>query len=786
MKAQSEFRLLPQMVKWFSPRLLIQAGFRDSVARLFGQYADQRTIQHLEDRIPNSDAARRQFVERYDYSGATNSSEPFWVDYASDLGDGFDSTYAIAYLLAADELRGDKRTRRIRAVKNLPQHERLKSGRVLVFGGDQVYPWPSREEYVRRMLTPYRYALPEIIQSDLNRDIEKNSNNSAPQSSSNRSEHQHGSEPGGENRQKQRDIYSIPGNHDWYDGLAAFDDLFCRARSGRPELSVGQVGGWKTRQHRSYFALKLPYNWWIWGADIQLNRHLDDGQLEYFNTVSSIMEPGDKFILCTAQPSWLYFDTENGNYARENLRHLIDTPISKGAKLCAVLSGDNHHYSRYNETDQLGNFNLITAGGGGAYTHGTHHLDSSIEFEWVGRNLDFVLNRKLEPSKNQEKPKVTTKPACYPSKGQSRRMAWSSWRFPARNVAFCLFMGLIYWLLTWTFSELRVEYNLQTQETEKVKEKVERQIIRQNEIKRERFRRYQFRRPPQTRTFSTEPPDTESAERQAPAPTDVRPDRSIREWTIGVVKNYLDEISSKDLLSSEGLGATFSLALQGTYLLLLGIASSPFAFAFLFLVWLTFYSIAQTRRQGRSATISRLISGSFHFGVHLFAMWVLFCLLIYANNSIIKPFLDARANDEHIWFFLPTELWEKIVYPPEMIILGGIVSGLVFGFYLLVTYNWGKVNPDWAFSAQRSTQYKNFMRLKFEPDFLTIYPIGLDTVPGRRRWWFSAALPGWRWKEKPQPGESLVEPLWPLAPRLIEGPIIIDAREVRNIPRDPG
>jgi hypothetical protein len=121
-----------------------------------------------------------------------------------------------------------------------------------------------------------------------------------------------------------------------------------------------------------------------------------------------------------------------------------------------------------------------------------------------------------------------------------------------------------------------------------------------------------------------------------------------------------------------------------------------------------------------------------------------------------------------------------------MIILGGIVSGLVFGFYLLVTYNWGKVNPDWAFSAQRSTQYKNFMRLKFEPDFLTIYPIGLDTVPGRRRWWFSAALPGWRWKEKPQPGESLVEPLWPLAPRLIEGPIIIDAREVRNIPRDPG
>jgi hypothetical protein len=37
----------------------------------------------------------------------------------------------------------------------------------------------------------------------------------------------------------------------------------------------------------------------------------------------------------------------------------------KGAKICAVLAGDWHHYSRYTN-DELG-VQFITCGGGGAF-----------------------------------------------------------------------------------------------------------------------------------------------------------------------------------------------------------------------------------------------------------------------------------------------------------------------------------------------------------------------------------------------------------------------------------
>jgi len=56
------------------------------------------------------------------------------------------------------------------------------------------------------------------------------------------------------------DLYALPGNHDWYDGLVTFLRVFC--------VRDGRVGNWVTRQRRSYFALKLPHDWWGLG-----NRH---------------------------------------------------------------------------------------------------------------------------------------------------------------------------------------------------------------------------------------------------------------------------------------------------------------------------------------------------------------------------------------------------------------------------------------------------------------------------------------------------------------------------------
>src|SRR5262245_13741403 len=95
---------LPKMVSWYDPRLLARIGVRTVISSVFGQYADQRLIQAVTD--PADD---KELANRYDYCDL-NGAEPHrcvtpdetgavWVDYVADVGDGFEPTYAMAYLL---------------------------------------------------------------------------------------------------------------------------------------------------------------------------------------------------------------------------------------------------------------------------------------------------------------------------------------------------------------------------------------------------------------------------------------------------------------------------------------------------------------------------------------------------------------------------------------------------------------------------------------------------------------------------------------------------------------
>jgi len=121
------------------PRQLVDTAARARLSGIFGAYADKREMQAL--------AAS----EVYDQSDAAE----LWLDYVADLGDGWDPTYTVAALLAADklELQSDKGT-------HVTQR-----GRVLVMGGDEVYPVPKRREYENRFLGPYRAALPFVSTS---------------------------------------------------------------------------------------------------------------------------------------------------------------------------------------------------------------------------------------------------------------------------------------------------------------------------------------------------------------------------------------------------------------------------------------------------------------------------------------------------------------------------------------------------------------------------------------------------------------------------------------------
>jgi hypothetical protein len=750
MEIERNLNSYAQMVRWFSPHLLVLAAYRDTVARIFGEFADQRGIQHVADPIPTDEELKKKFCNRYDYSGQAGGSTPYWVDFAADLGDGFDSTYSVAYLLAADKLHPEqaRTTGGIRGIKGLAGSEPLEHGRLLILSGDEVYPWPTHEDYELKTFKPYAMALSEPA-------IDPQTGRLPPAS---------------------RHVFAIPGNHDWYDGLNAFDDQFCRARAGTG--GGMRFGDWETRQHRSSFAIKLPHNWWIWGADIQLNDLLDPGQLSYFRAVAEQMGPEDRFILCTAEPSWYALGTPAERFARQNLNGLIEAPIRRGAKLCGIFSGDWHHYSRYNESQALGNMNLITAGGAGAYIHGTYHLKRKLDFEWVGKTLEFRLDRKLEPSgSDTEPPKQTTANACYPSKATSYRLALGNWLFPFRNFGFCLAVGIVYWLLTWTFATLRIDFWLEVPKDQQIT----RGLIQTPQAVRECLEPTQ--RPQQQRTRSNVATGDVKSCLLDPGPerNGYRPFNGtgrIEDWTLQLIDFYIADIkaatSFKQMADNTGY-----LFLKCVHLLLLGMINSVGAALFLFGIWFAFFAITQSKYRGKRGLASRVVVATLHHGTHLLFMWGLYCAFAYFNNTWLERHLDILAGTSAsaaapTLLLAPVPFWVSFIYPFEMVLIGGTLGGLIFGLYLMVTYIFGKVNCDWLFSSQRLDGYRCFLRMKFEPDKLTIYPIRLDAVPPRT---------GWRWRRNPGPREPLVEPISPLKPRLIEGPIVIRPDEVRNIAR---
>ena len=143
---------LPKMVRWYDPRLLARVWMRTIVSSVFGQYADQRLIQAATDLTSSED-----LLGRYDFTDplavdpikrlAVDSQGAFWIDYISDIGDGFEATYPAAYLLAQQQLD-------IKGAGSLPH------GDILIMGGDQCYPQATRREYKKRLQEPYAMALP--------------------------------------------------------------------------------------------------------------------------------------------------------------------------------------------------------------------------------------------------------------------------------------------------------------------------------------------------------------------------------------------------------------------------------------------------------------------------------------------------------------------------------------------------------------------------------------------------------------------------------------------------
>lgn len=350
------------MVAWYEPRQLVRTGISVAVSTILGRRADQRIVEALD----------AEPLEYFDYSvdDAGQARPELWIDYVADAGDGFNSTYAVASAVASDPL-----------VLQTPDGTSYvtRRGRVLVFGGDLVYPVASRDQYEQRLVMPYEHALPD---------------SSAPHP----------------------DVYAIPGNHDWYDGLVSFTRRFCSKR---------WFAGWRTQQRVSYFALQLPHDWWLLGTDVQLDSDIDADQVAYFKAIAAKMNAHARIILCNAEPHWIYQQKYAGidqDYSDNNLNFLEDKVL--GRKVSVFLAGDLHHYRRHSDGQD---HHKIVAGGGGAFLHPTHDVDV--------RTL---------PGRPPEQP--YTLGCSYPEIAASRKLTRRNLLFLWLNLRFGFATGLLYLL----------------------------------------------------------------------------------------------------------------------------------------------------------------------------------------------------------------------------------------------------------------------------------------------------------------------------------------------------
>ena len=399
----------PAMTGWFDPILLIRTAIRAAISTVFGRFSDRREAIAAANLI----AAAPADVE-LDYA---DCPDEFWFDYLADTGDGWSPTYAVARLVNADAVAV--------AGASLPR------GRLLLLGGDQVYPTASRTNYEQRFRTPFEEAhapagVPRWDPVAVD----------APH------------------------LYALPGDHDWHDGLNAFSGLFCRRRMTLPgALGVARDGtviaGRRTRQTRSYFALRLPRGWWLWGSDSQMEGYIDQPQIDYFShAATNWMEPGAKLILCVGEPVWanavpgrIDDRYRSFNYL-ERLAGLARHPRTgepMGHRLRLVLCGDSHHYSRFLEDGAQAERHYITCGGGGASTSATHQLGTrSIPSEYPPPGITGAKGTYPRTFRVADEGK-----ALYPSAPTSRRLAWRNVAFPLLNRQFALLLAATYLMLNW-------------------------------------------------------------------------------------------------------------------------------------------------------------------------------------------------------------------------------------------------------------------------------------------------------------------------------------------------
>jgi hypothetical protein len=386
----------PKMVDWYDPRQLLDTARKTFISTTIGENADPRLVAASGTNRKVFDYSQQLEKNGLDFKPLEGSErDEIWIDYAADVGDGFNPTYAVAYNLARSELKvNDVETP-------------LKRGEILILGGDAVYPTATTEQYTKKLVSPYKMAFRA---------------SGTTQTAS----------PNEAKLDEEPHIFALPGNHDWYDSLVAFQEIFCTYFYNNRVFA----GAWRTRQDISYFALKLPHRWWLLGVDLQLSHNVDVKQLEFLESVIiKQMNAGDKVIICFPEPYWVkaikYQDLTDAFEEKEkSVEKLEDLLQKRGVEIKAYIAGDLHHYRRFESGDGR-RVQKITAGGGGAFLHPTH-------------DFDFTKRDKKNKSKGFNWQKN------YPSAKKSQTLDWQNlFLFLLNNKTFGILTAIMYAFLAW-------------------------------------------------------------------------------------------------------------------------------------------------------------------------------------------------------------------------------------------------------------------------------------------------------------------------------------------------
>jgi hypothetical protein len=288
----------------------------------------------------------------------------YWFDFVADTGDAPALVYSLSRAMQHPELEvsvGKGKT------------TKLPRGRLLVLGGDSAYPVADQVAIRERWQAPHVWA------ARANRDLYKK---------------EHGVDPP---PLETIPVYAIPGNHDYYDALDGFNRQFRKQATDddKPSKKYGtppplRLPSYSRTQLASYFALRLPFQWQLWGVDLGIHpdepRPIDTRQQEYFNKLGV----PEKLIVVTALPVAVhhaYATNLVSPFEQLGLPIAFDKNGALDARYTRLdLSGDVHLYERYWGTtvtpadEQLqgdtrtkaharANYAAVTSGLGGAFHH---------------------------------------------------------------------------------------------------------------------------------------------------------------------------------------------------------------------------------------------------------------------------------------------------------------------------------------------------------------------------------------------------------------------------------